>query len=73
MRKRVSCISVAFNFANGCPAVGLLCWNALIKRFVGVSSSSERSFSPKEKQIKSAIKKAMIKKFTKIKRKVNNG
>jgi hypothetical protein len=27
----------------------------------------------KEKQIKAAIKKAMIKKFTKIKRKVNNG
>jgi len=27
----------------------------------------------KEKQIKAAVKKAMIKKFTKIKRKVNNG
>ena len=27
----------------------------------------------KEKQIKAAIKKAMIKKFTKIKKKVNNG
>jgi len=27
----------------------------------------------KEKQIKAAVKKAIIKKFTKIKRKVNNG
>jgi len=40
------------------------------KNIVGINLEDKKK---KEKQIKAAIKKAMIKKFTKIKRKVNNG